>query len=229
MFTPVCCVHTGIHSHLITCCHIYCCCLWTGTWRLGSGWREMLFSLQQMAQPWPAGDKLCWVLNGCSLPCFQQFPAERMRHCRLSGKLELSPLGRLFSRTMSKQIASQFVWGSTAGHYQVCTVSAVDGAVGREAEKSWSCKIFAHRQEGDTSISLLLPDWRWLSSSHSQEEKTHASEWQMQSWMSLCGISFTWGGRIHTVAWKDKCSVSSSELRFFSCPQLHKRRQVPTF
>lgn len=35
MFTPVHWVHTGIHSHLITCCHIHCCCLWTGTWRLG--------------------------------------------------------------------------------------------------------------------------------------------------------------------------------------------------
>lgn len=176
MFTPVRWVHRGIHSHLITCCHVYCCCLWTGTRRLESGWREMLFSLQQMAQPWPAGDKLWRVLNGCSLPCFQQFPAERIRYCRLFGKLELSPLGILFSSMISKQIASQFVWGSTAGHYQDCTVSAGDGAVGKEAEKSWSCKTFAHRQEGDTSISLLLPDWRQLSSSHGQEEKTHASD-----------------------------------------------------
>ena len=40
----------------------------------------------------------------------------------------------------------------------------------------WSCKIFAHRQEGDTSVSLVLADWSWLSSSHGQEEKTHASD-----------------------------------------------------
>ena len=187
MFTPVCWVHTGVRCHLITCCHIYCCCLWTATRRLESGWREMLCSPQQTAQPWSAGDKLWWVLNGCSLPCFQQFPAERIR---LSGKLELSPLGRLFSSMTSKQIASQFAWGSTAGHYQVCTVSAGDGAAGRVVEKSWSCKIFAHRQEGDTSVSLLLPDWSRLSSSHGQFDG------QFQSWMSLLSdsIHLRWEG-----------------------------------
>lgn len=61
------------------------------------------------------------------------------------------------------------------------------------------------------------------------EDTCLGSEWQFRSCISLCGVAFTWGGRIHTVAWKDKCSGCSSELRFFSCPQLCKRSQVLAF
>lgn len=205
VFNPVRWVHMGIHSHLITCCHIYCCCLWTGTRRLGSGWREMLFSLQQMAQPWPAGDKSWWVMNGCSLPCFQQFPAERIR---LSGKLELSPLGILFSRKISKQIASQFVRGSRTLPGLYCFFWGwCSRKRGREKQilQDFCTQTERRHQCQPTGPRLQVVVFKPWSG---EEDTSLRSEWQFQSWMSLRGISFTWGGRIRMVAWKE-CSVQS--------------------
>lgn len=230
MFTPVRWVHRGIHSHLITCCHVYCCCLWTGTRRLESGWRKMLFSLQQMAQPWPAGVKLWRVLNGCSVPCFQQFPAERIRYCRLFGKRALTT-GKTFLQydleTNSFPICVRKHSRPLPGRYCFCWGWCSRKRGGEKLILQDFCTQAGRRhQHQPTAPRLEAAVFKPWSRG---EDTCLGSEWQFQSWISLCGIAFTWGGRIHTVAWKDKCSGCSSELRFFSCPQLCKRSQVLTF
>lgn len=68
MFTSAHWAHTGIHPHLISCCCMHCCCLWTGTWRLE---RNALLSSADGTVSAISGTISAQQETGC---CLQQFP-----------------------------------------------------------------------------------------------------------------------------------------------------------